>query len=228
MDKLEYLIWRDCEKYKLQLDKTQNLSDEEIEKMVDKIEKAIEESDPLFFVGKEMVADETEVDYDLGFSGNYGGDYVVTKEDFDLWKEGETEDLKLFCGNVARVFRLREQWKINNVHERTKFRKLATQTFRILEKTPITNYSQIIRLFWKSEFFKDIDFTDLNSVKALFHKFNIYSYQEFFHQNHFSFKTTEFVLSDGQEVCYFGCDRFEDVCYDMNGEMYYLSDLDDK
>lgn len=243
MDRLEYLIWRDCEKYKIQLDETQSLSEEEIEKKIDELEESIEESDPTFFVGKEELADETEVDYDLGFSGLMDV-FVTTKEEYKLWKDGALingKDVKLFCGNIGNKIIDQYFKKMNREHDRVKraelrlsywkIKDLINDVFDVFHKTPLSNFTTIIRLLRESKLFKDMDFTSLDSVKTLLHYNNIYTYQEFSHQNSYEFtESRTFILPDGQEVCCFGYNRdfTNDVCYDIDGSKYYLSDLDNE
>ena len=222
MDRLEYIMWRDTIRYKYQLDKSLQLSDQEIEEKIDELERTIGESMPYYFDGKDDENIRTVVNHNMGFSGN-NGIFVATQDDYRKWEEEES--VLLFCGNAGldflHTFHIQQS---DNITEPSKedLRTIRREgleiisQFKGLNEYPLQTFKSIIEKFRKIKYYNTIDFTNLESVKEIFRQNQIYTYREFHEQNgYITYSNSEFKLPDGSKVIVFqyqkiGFKRYEE------------------
>lgn len=216
MNRLEYIIWRDTIKYKYQLDKTLQLSEQEIEEKIDELERTISESMPYFFEGKDSIALKGDINHNMGFYRS-SGLFVATQDDYQEW--AYDKDTILFCGDAGEKVTNALSSKIHNerkelskeeyVDRKKEIGEILGQ-FHELRKYPLQSLESIIKIFRSIEYYSNIDFTNFVVVKEIFRDNQIYSYREFRKQNGYSTHLSwPFELPDGQKVYIFGYERSE-------------------
>jgi hypothetical protein len=232
-------MWRDTIRYKYQLDKSQQLSEQEIEEKIDELERTMSESMPYFFDGKNDIRDENKINQNMGFiSRSVSGGlfenpkhFISTMDDFQEWI---SDDTFLFCGNCADIYvnsyyplvtetSLGKQDELGEAHildERKKCRKIRQDVFNQLDSLrhyPLARYDKIMNVLRQLEKHNELDFTNLNVIKELFKTYQIYTYEEFFNQNGYEYDNPwghSFILPDGQTVCWWGYKNVETDYYD--------------
>lgn len=226
MDRLEYIMWRDTIRYKYQLDKTLQLSEQEIEEKINELEKTMSESMPYFFVGKDSNEIRTNVDHNIGHFGS-SGTYVVIAEDYYNWQNEHNNsnsavvnDTLLFCGDVSYsapdIIR-KKRWagiSLSKQEKETLWLKCQNSREALwkFKRTPIRKYSEIIEMVRTIDCFNDVDFTNINVVKNFFREQHIFTFREFAEQNGYEFQAGHrgiFFLSNGIQVIRFGYERSE-------------------
>lgn len=220
MDRLEYIMWRDTIRYKYQLDKSLQLSEQEIEEKIDELERTIGESMPYFFEGKDSEKIRTIVDHNIGFP-TCDDLFVVTEDECAKWRRGE--EAILFCGYAGH-----NACRSNADKLPFDTSELSREEYRILRhkmiefnsqfdgfKYPLQTFESIIEEFRRIEYYNNVDFTNLTSIKELFRENYIYTYKEFNEQNGYSrCMPRDFRLSNGQVVTVFKVHKTDIDYYD--------------
>lgn len=240
MDRLEYLIWRDTIKYKYQLNEGEGLSEEYIENKINELEKTINESMPYFFKGKDTYENNIDDVYFIGHGYNEKM-YIVLLDDYNLWKYNDLRDGEmdpvLFCGDIQYIAQMETKMAyIRSLDDHQKEAKLQrdikldqTKYFYELRRTPLRRYSEILKLIRSSEYFKEIDFTNYDSVKELFMRYNIFTYDVFSKQNEYEFYRGDrmpFILSNGVNVVGFGYKKDNKYYYNKERKSLENKDVD--
>lgn len=225
MDRLEYIMWRDTIRYKYQLDKSLQLSEQEIEEKIDELERTMSESMPYFFEGKDSYEIRTDVDHNIGHR-SLNNTFVVIAEDYNDWqcdcddydKPKFMDDALLFCGDISffasEIIRKNRRIGIY-IGEQEKEalyskQRNSSEDLTLLRRTPLRKYSEIIKTVRQLDCFDDIDFTNFNDVKAFFREQHIFTFKEFSEQNGYEFKPGHrgiFFLSNGTKVMRFGYEQ---------------------
>lgn len=226
MDRLEYIMWRDTIRYKYQLDKTSQLSEQEIEEKIDELERTMGESMPYFFEGKDSEEIRTIVDHNMGFP-TCDDLFVVTEDECIKWRRGE--EAILFCGYAGHnACRLNADKLSPDGDGLISASELGREKYRILVRKlrefnsqfsgfncPLQTFESIIEKFRKIEYYNNVDFTNLTSIKELFRENYIYTYKEFNEQNGYGrCMPRDFRLSNGQVVTVFKVHKTDLNYYD--------------
>lgn len=228
MDRLEYIMWRDTIRYKYQLDKSQQLSEQEVEEKIDELERTMSESMPYFFEGKDNEEIRTIVDHNMGL-WSISGQFVSSYEDYSLWEDGT--DTLLFCGVAGKklingLLKENRAKRDNSTISQEEYYNThlilrRDSQFTRFRKCPLQTYQDIIAQLREIDYYKDIDFTNLNIVKEIFRENYIYTYKEFTKQNKYATHKVSFVLSNGQKVVLFEYEQDDEYGYNSDDENYY-------
>lgn len=200
---------------------------------------------PYFFEDKDTYENDTD---DIHFirQGYIDRMYVVLLDDYNMWKYNDISNDELnpmlFCGDMLRI--ITQEIRINyrnsimdcpqeaELQRKTKIEQ--SNCFLEFARTPLRRYSQIISIIRSSEYFKEIDFTNYNSVKELFMRYNIFTFDVFSKQNEYEFcpgHRMPFILSNGINVVGFGYKKDQNYYYDKKRkemENRIFNDSDDE